>query len=829
MRVLLTRAREDAEPLAARLTERGLESEIEPLLTFIPEGDGPLELAATQALVFTSATGARMFAERSPEREIPVFAVGDATAAAARTAGFSKVESAAGDVDDLARLIKARLDPKAGALFHGAARQVAGDLGGHLTAAGFEVRREILYEARPIEAFSDSTLSGLAEGRFDAVALFSPRTAETFVRLVEESGPEALGPDPGPDPGPDRERGCHAVCLSQAVASRIEALPWVGVRIAERPNQEALIDLLVALKLDLEAPRQQVTANDGSSADESMTEDQENAAPSDDPGEDQEQPAMAVIAEFGGIRPMATKLDIAVSTVQGWRERGVIPASRHPQILQAALEHDIDIDPDLVSASADRSEAAEAVHGEDPGDTPLDGQDERSDAAPETESETGPDGASSDQLPPSLSEPLPAPPLAPPLPARRGRGVLIGFLLAIIVMVAGAAAAVLTRDQWLPLVDRGAGQEVDTVGPALQALDGKLAALGSELGSLGTSLTALEARVQDQPAAPSDQTEAQAALGQAVEDMTKRIAALEADLAAAGQSTGTTDGGAAPENALLGQRLTDLEARLDGLSAPSGEAPSLAPLLERLASLEERLAQVDQITPLGEQQTALSAQVEVSAERLASLEQRSGEAGERIEELEQLAAEAAKAPAPNLDGAASVGDVALMLAINQLKDAVASPGSYAAPLATVSGLMADIEGAAEPLATLTQSAAAGAPTREDLRRQFPAVARKIVAAGAGDNSDSWTAGAMRSLASIVTLRKTGEVAGDSADALVARTEVRVRDGDLDGAVEQLGGLSGHAAKAAEGWRSRAEQRLNAERAVSLLTEQIIARIAPSGN
>ncbi len=200
MRVLLTRAREDAEPLAARLAERGLEFEIEPLLSFIPEGDAPLEVAAAQALVFTSAAGARIFAARSPAREIPVFAVGDATAAAARVAGFGRVESAAGDVDDLARLIKARLDPRAGALFHGAARQVAGDLGGLLTAAGFEVRREILYEAKPIEALSESTLTGLAGGRFDAVAFFSPRTAETFVRLIEESDPDFTG------------AGCHAAC-----------------------------------------------------------------------------------------------------------------------------------------------------------------------------------------------------------------------------------------------------------------------------------------------------------------------------------------------------------------------------------------------------------------------------------------------------------------------------------------------------------------------------------------------------------------------------------------------------------------------------------------
>ncbi len=39
-----------------------------------------------------------------------------------------------------------------------------------------------------------------------------------------------------------------------------------------------------------------------------------------------------VIAAFGGIRPTATELDIAVSTVQGWVDRNRIPENRIPEI-----------------------------------------------------------------------------------------------------------------------------------------------------------------------------------------------------------------------------------------------------------------------------------------------------------------------------------------------------------------------------------------------------------------------------------------------------------------------------------------------------------------
>ena len=46
--------------------------------------------------------------------------------------------------------------------------------------------------------------------------------------------------------------------------------------------------------------------------------------------------AAHVIRCLGGIRPTASLLGVAVSTVQGWKERGAIPANRHQAILEAA-------------------------------------------------------------------------------------------------------------------------------------------------------------------------------------------------------------------------------------------------------------------------------------------------------------------------------------------------------------------------------------------------------------------------------------------------------------------------------------------------------------
>lgn len=230
MRVMITRPRADAEGLAALLEHRGIECLIEPLLEIIPVADPSLDLVGVQALLVTSVNGARALGAATERRDAALFAVGPATAAAAREAGFTSVTTADGDVEALADLLVHRLDPSAGALLHVSGSAVAGDLAGRLGAAGFEVLRAVLYEARPAGALSDAAVSALKGGKIDAVLLFSPRTAASFVRL---SGQACLALD-----------RVRALCLSRAVAQRAEAVPWGHVAVAARPDQDALLALI---------------------------------------------------------------------------------------------------------------------------------------------------------------------------------------------------------------------------------------------------------------------------------------------------------------------------------------------------------------------------------------------------------------------------------------------------------------------------------------------------------------------------------------------------------------------------------------------------------
>lgn len=232
MRVLLTRPLEDAEPLAMRLYGIGIETVIEPLLAIEIDRAATVDLDGVQAILATSANGVRALAAVSPRRDLPVLAVGEATAATARDAGFRHVDAAAGDVAALAALALAVCKPEHGALLHVAGSHLAGDLQGMIEAGGLAYRRAVLYAARPAERLSAETAAAIKAGKIDGILFFSPRTAETFVTLIRKAHLARAC------------RGLTAFCLSAAVAERARALAWRRVLVASRPELDSLLRLL---------------------------------------------------------------------------------------------------------------------------------------------------------------------------------------------------------------------------------------------------------------------------------------------------------------------------------------------------------------------------------------------------------------------------------------------------------------------------------------------------------------------------------------------------------------------------------------------------------
>ncbi|MDX1580817.1 MAG: uroporphyrinogen-III synthase [Alphaproteobacteria bacterium] len=231
MRLLITRPEEDAAPLAQQLEAAGHQCLIEPLLIIDFPEPPVLGLDQVQAVLLTSANGARALAKATKRYELLILAVGEATAAAAREAGFSNIGTAAGDVEALIQLVQIML-PQGAPLLHVAGSVTRGRLAERLRELGYDARREVLYEARAVEALSGRAFQAIKQQSLDGVLLFSPRTAKLFVRLLETHGLlQAI-------------RGVQAYCLSRAVAEELAGLPFSACHIAEAPTQQALIELI---------------------------------------------------------------------------------------------------------------------------------------------------------------------------------------------------------------------------------------------------------------------------------------------------------------------------------------------------------------------------------------------------------------------------------------------------------------------------------------------------------------------------------------------------------------------------------------------------------
>jgi uroporphyrinogen-III synthase len=243
VRVLITRPRPAAMALAARLVVNGHEAVIEPLLTIVPDPDGPARLlpalAGARAVIFTSTNGVTSFATATERRDLPAFAVGAGTAAAARDVGFTEIHNALGDVEALTALVAAGLKPEDGALVHASGHVIAGDLAGRLTRFGFTVRSVPLYQAIAADALGDDTVAAFRAAEIDAALFFSPRTAATFVRLARAAG---------------IERHCTTtvgVALSPAVAAELRGLGWRKIMIAELPTEDAVLKAVDRLDAEM--------------------------------------------------------------------------------------------------------------------------------------------------------------------------------------------------------------------------------------------------------------------------------------------------------------------------------------------------------------------------------------------------------------------------------------------------------------------------------------------------------------------------------------------------------------------------------------------------
>ncbi len=236
MRFLVTRPQPDCRRTADKLQAAGHVADEAPLLEFRSCPPASFGLQATSALAVTSRRAVTVLARHTEIellRKLPVFAVGEATAGACRSAGFEHVFTAGGNLKGLSQLIcDHKAEISGGQLLYPAAADRSGDLVGLLAKVDIQCRLSVVYSMEPAKNFPAEALSAVQQGITDRVLIFSRRTAEVLRDLIGSGELEHIF------------SSLPVYAISQQAAEPISRI--MRVHVADAPNEKALLDLALA-------------------------------------------------------------------------------------------------------------------------------------------------------------------------------------------------------------------------------------------------------------------------------------------------------------------------------------------------------------------------------------------------------------------------------------------------------------------------------------------------------------------------------------------------------------------------------------------------------
>jgi hypothetical protein len=267
----------------------------------------------------------------------------------------------------------------------------------------------------------------------------------------------------------------------------------------------------------------------------------------------------------------------------------------------------------------------------------------------------------------------------------------------------------------------------------------------------------------------------------------------------------------------LRARVAELESR----PAIAQDQPDMAPLDRRLTQVE---GAVESLRTRPQVPDTLVQQVDALGSQVAELRKTAADSSAVLriaDRLDKVEAELRDMRSRRTSAAA------LLLAVGQLREAVNHAMPFEAELRAVRALAPQDAELAQAVEALKPRAAAGIPTRAVLADRFEALAPALVRSDLLPQGQSWWRDTVDRMSSLLTVRREdGEAAGDSPAAVVARAQAALRRGDLAAAIAQAETLSGAAGESVAPWLADARARLAADKALSLMTAQVVAAIGP---
>lgn len=722
--IMVTRPREDAEELAAELSDRGFDTCIAPMLsTEAVEADVP-PLERFSGLVFTSRYGVRHFTALEKSRSLPVFAVGDATAEAARAAGFSDVISAKGAGEDLAKLIGKRGSGGLRLLHAGGAERVDGWTE---NIAGAEIVPLVLYQSKPAREFPEDVLELFKVGRVNYVLLFSPATARNFVTLTRAAGLEKCA------------EKAVAICLSRMVADVAGLLPWRRLLVAGRPDKKSLLEMLMSDAEQQQTPRREF-------------------------------PSEPVIEAFGGIRPLALRLGLTASTVQGWKIRGVIPAARLYDVVRAANEDGLEVK-GMDAMLAELGRAGQPFEEKRAGDERRRVERRHQSVPVEVDRRKSVDRRSGldrrhEEYKTHQKEQR----------ARVRRARLAFFdnaavTAAFIFMAVVLAGAVLLAPEFLQLKEKAA-----------------------KIEKLEKQVSEMHARIDH---ADKSQSDLGGRLNHRIEELQKGADTMMENIARVAAGSGDN----------WQERLADIQRRTAGL----GSVVLKSDDIRRKPGGDEEYRRM-----IGDLQAVVAGT--------------GGDAGQLPGAVEQLRLKNASF-ASVVEGVEprDAAAAAMLLALNEFRSSIGTGRPFAQDLATMKALTGASPDMNKSLDELAPYADRGILSMDALSTEFKGLASDIVMAKLEGRDDlSVRERALARFSGLIKIRRVDQIEGNDPDAVVARAKLRLDAGDVRGAIAELETLEGAPAQKAGPWINDARASVQAGDTGSLLSRYIMAQVASGG-
>ena len=254
--------------------------------------------------------------------------------------------------------------------------------------------------------------------------------------------------------------------------------------------------------------------------------------------------------------------------------------------------------------------------------------------------------------------------------------------------------------------------------------------------------------------------------------------------------------------------IEQMAAEVKAESARASDAVSnidTTELLARLNMMETNLLKLS-----GELELALREAQQLAKDAVQPVD---GKVNELSDKVDAMAAEAAKR-------VEAIKRETFAIALVQLRAAIEKGSAFADFLQAFVNRFGDNEAVGPALEDLKAHAKGGVKNLETLKSELQPVIRQILSQGNDGEASFWTQTKER-LARLVTVRRTGDIAGDDVDAILARAEHAMEQLNLTASLKEMKSLPESEQKKAAAWINDGEAYLAVEAALTKLEQQAL--------